>query len=63
MAGSDGEDGFAANSVLPGEAKPQSAPVACPPSTLYSIEYDEQKIENAAQQGSWASRNEMRFDG
>jgi hypothetical protein len=49
MAGSDGERGFAANSMLPGEAKPQSAPVACPPSTLYSIEYDEQKIENATQ--------------
>jgi len=47
MAGSDGERGFAANSMLPGEAEQQSAPAACPPSTLYSFEYHEYEIENA----------------
>jgi hypothetical protein len=47
MADSDGERGFAANSMLPGEAEQQSAPAACPPSTLYSLEYYEQKIERA----------------
>jgi hypothetical protein len=47
MAGSGGDHGFAANSMLPGEAERQSAPAACPPSTLYSIEYHVQKIENA----------------
>ena len=47
MAGSDGERGFAANSMLPGETERQSAPAACLPSTLYSVEYHAQKIENA----------------
>jgi len=35
------------NSMLPGEAEQQSAPAACPPSTLYSFEYHEYEIENA----------------
>ena len=47
MAGSDGERGSAPKSMLPGEAELQSAPTACPSSTLYSVEYDAQKIENA----------------
>jgi len=35
------------NSMLPGEAEQQSAPAACPPSTLYSFEYHDYEIENA----------------
>jgi hypothetical protein len=61
MADSDGERGFAANSMLPGGAERQSAPAACPSSTLYSFGYHEQEIENAdaARTAGLEKRNAM----
>ena len=58
MEGHDGERGFAANLMLPGETERQSAPATCHSSTLYSIEYYVQMVKNAEVAGE-ASRNEM----
>jgi hypothetical protein len=58
MEGHDGERGVAANLMLPGETERQSAPATSLSSTLYSIEYDVQMIENAVVAED-ASMNEM----
>ena len=58
MEGSDGERGVAATLMLPGETERQSALATTLSSTLYSVEYDVQMIENAVVAGD-ASRNEM----